>query len=132
MAIEHSVLPDHNLVILKHVGNIPDDEFLNFYKKFFTSDAVDLPMNLLVDLRKADSTPRSHKALHQFAEFMSSSLSVNQASIKVAVIAPDDLSFGLARMYEAYADIVPWDFVVFRFLDAALAWLGLPENLLDS
>jgi len=132
MPIKQSMLPDHNLVILKHEGSIPDEEFLDFYKKFFMSNDVDLSMNLLVDLREADSTPRSQEALHQFAEFIGSSLSGIQTRIKVAVIAPDDLSFGLARMYEAYSDIVPWDFVVFRVLDAALAWLGLPEDLLDS
>ena len=35
-------------------------------------------------------------------------------------------------MYQVYADEVPWDFVVFRAVDAALAWLGLPEDLMDD
>jgi hypothetical protein len=51
---------------------------------------------------------------------------------RVAVVAPKDLSFGLARMYDAFADSIPWNFVVFRAMDAALAWLGLPEDLMDS
>jgi hypothetical protein len=34
-------------------------------------------------------------------------------------------------MYEAFADSVPWDFVVFRVVDAALAWLGVPEDLMN-
>lgn len=131
MPIEQNLLLDHNLVILSHVGSIPDEEFLEFYKKFFKTGNIGMSMNLLVDLREADSTPRSREALQQFAEFINLTLSGSSKKMKVAVIAPNDLSFGLARMYEAYADIVPWDFVVFRFLDAALAWLGLPENLLD-
>jgi len=27
---------------------------------------------------------------------------------------------------------VPWEFVVFREADAALAWLGVSENLMDN
>jgi hypothetical protein len=50
----------------------------------------------------------------------------------VAVIAPADVSFGLARMYEAFADRIPWDFAVFRTARKALAWLRLPENFLDD
>ncbi len=51
---------------------------------------------------------------------------------KVAVVAPNDLSFGLARMYDAFAGSIPWDFVAFRAVDAALAWLSAPENLMDN
>jgi hypothetical protein len=34
-------------------------------------------------------------------------------------------------MYEVFADSVPWDFTVFRAIDAALAWLNLPEDLVE-
>jgi hypothetical protein len=51
---------------------------------------------------------------------------------KVAVVAPEDVSYGLARMYEGFTNDVPWEFVVFRAAAAALAWLGLPENLMDD
>lgn len=51
---------------------------------------------------------------------------------KIAVIAPKDLSFGMARMFEAFSDTVPFNFGVFREIDAALAWLGVPENLLED
>ncbi len=47
-------------------------------------------------------------------------------------MAPEDLTFGLARMYEAYAHSVPWEFKVFRAMDPALAWLGLPGSLLNE
>jgi hypothetical protein len=35
-------------------------------------------------------------------------------------------------MYEAFADSIPWDFVVFRAVDTALAWLRAPQDLLDN
>ena len=131
MTIEYSVLPEHKLAIMTQVGTIPDIEFLDFYKKLYKSDTFDPTMNQLVDLREADSTSRSKEVLLHLAEFVNATLSGITTKPKVAVVAPRDLSFGLARMYEAFAYVVSWDFVVFRSTDTALAWLGLPEDLLN-
>ncbi len=129
MTIESHVRPEHNMTIFVHTGRVPDDEFLAFYKSFFESDTFKPPMNLLVDLRETNSSSRSQEALLRFAELAEAKLADITASTKVAVVAPKDLSFGLARMYEVLSDSVHWNFVVFRAMDAALAWLGLPEDL---
>ncbi|MBN1832414.1 MAG: hypothetical protein JW896_09910 [Deltaproteobacteria bacterium] len=132
MPITYRTYPEHNLVIIKHEGRIDDDEFLAFYKGLYQGDTSIASMNHLVDLREADSNPRSPDVLHQFASFMKSSFEGLTTHPKVAVVAPKDLSFGLARMYEAFADSVPWDFVVFRDIDSALTWLGLPKDLMNG
>jgi hypothetical protein len=129
MTIECRAIPEHNLAILVHVGSIPDEEFLAFYKSLYDRDALHPSMNLLVDLREADSRPRSSMVLRQLAEFMQVTHTGTTTRPKVAVVAPKDLSFGLAQMYGAFADSVPWEFVAFRAMDAAVAWLGLPEDL---
>ncbi len=128
MPIESYVRPDHNLAIIVHTGRVPDDEFLTFYKSFFESDTFKPPVNILVDLRETSSSSRSPEALLSFAESVEAKLSDITASTKVAVVAPKDLSFGLARMYDVLSGSVQWNFVVFRAMDAALAWLGLPED----
>ena len=130
MTIESYVRPEHNMVIFVHTGRVSDDKFLTFYKSFFESDTFKPPMNLLVDLRETNSSSRSPEALLRFAELAEAKLADITASTKVAVVAPKDLSFGLARMYEILSDSVHWNFVVFRAMDAALAWLGLPEDLI--
>ncbi|MDY6792081.1 MAG: hypothetical protein SWH54_12510 [Thermodesulfobacteriota bacterium] len=128
MAIESHIRPEDNLVVLTHVGEIGDDEFLAFYNSFFKSDTFKPSMNILVDLRKADSSPRSAGVLRRFAEFLQAVRPDITSHTKVAVVAPKDLSFGLARMYEVLSDSVLWNFAVFRAMDAALAWLGLRED----
>ena len=132
MPITFQVRPEHNLVILVHIGTITDDEFLAFYRSLYENDRITPSMNLLVDLRQADSTTRSSDVLRKFAGFIETKLTGIPERPKVAVVAPEDLSFGLARMYEAFADSVPWDFEVFREMNAALAWLDLPENLMNG
>lgn len=131
MAISFRTRPDLNLAIIEHIGSIPDDEIFAFYKGLYENATLDPSMNQLVDLRKADSTPRSPEILRHCAEFVRDTLTEITPYPKIAVIAPKDLTFGLARMYEALIASAPCEFVVFRSLDAALAWLGLPEDLLD-
>ena len=128
MAIELFTKPEHNLDILVHVGKIQDDEFLDYYRSFFESDTFDPSRNLLVDLREANSSTRSVEILRKFAEFARATLKGLTASTKVAVVAPKDVSFGLARTYEAFTNSVPWDFKVFRAIEDSLAWLDLSEN----
>ena len=102
MPIELRPVPDHNVFILAHIGLVPDDEFLAFYKSFFESGVFDASMNILVDLQEADSRPRSQETLKEFAEYMQVVLKDDTIQPKVAVVAPKDLSFGLARMYEVF------------------------------
>lgn len=132
MPIKSFVKPEHNLVIMVHEGVIPDDEFLAFYKSFFAGEEFVPSMNLLVDLREADSSARSSGVLRHFAEYVGTVITNGPARAKVAVVAQRDLSFGIARMYEAFSESVPWDFVVFRAIDAALAWLGVPDSVVDG
>jgi hypothetical protein len=131
MTIEFDARPENNLLILVHAGTTTDEEFQAFYRSLFESGSIDPSMNLLVDLREADSSPRSPEVLNQFAEFVEQTFSKSSTIPKVAVVAPKDLSFGLARMYQVFANSVPWNFVVFRAMDAALAWLRVPEDLMN-
>jgi len=132
MPITYQLKPDERLVVLVHVGAVTDDEFLSFYKALFEDTRFDKSFNLLVDLRQTESSVRSAAALNQFADFVQRQYVSTTVQPKVAVVAPEDISFGLARMYEVFSGAVPWEFVVFRTADAALAWLGLSENLMDD
>ena len=130
MPIKFRAIPEHNLIILIHTGAVPDDEFLTFYESLYESDSFNPEANQLVDLRDADSMARSTEVLLRFAHIVRKKLTGLTTPPKVAVVAPKDLSFSLAQMYGAFAKSVPWEFVVFRAPDAALAWLAVPEDVL--
>lgn len=132
MPITYQLKPDERLVILSHVGAVSDNEFLSFYKALYEDTRFDKSFNLFVDLRLTESSARSPSALQDFADFMRQQFVNNTARPKVAVVAPGDISFGLARMYEAFSDAAHWEFEVFRSADTALAWLDLAENLMDD
>jgi hypothetical protein len=120
------------LVIFIHSGIVPDEEFLSFYRTYYEDPRTDKTNNILVDLRQTESIARSSEALITFADTARAHTPMISPRPRIAVIAPEDLSFGMARVYEAFSDLVPVDFNVFRAADAALAWLGMPENFMDD
>ena len=132
MPITYRLRSDEKLVILIHQGIVTDEEFLSFYRTLYEDNRFDKSFDLLVDLRQTESASRSAEALSEFAEFIRNLFSNTNAGPKVAVVAPKDISFGLARMYEALSGDVPFEFAVFRTSDEALSWLGMSGNLIDD
>jgi hypothetical protein len=47
---------------------------------------------------------------------------------RLALVAPQDAAFGMARMYQTLRDDPPYEIQVFRARAEALAWLGLDET----
>jgi len=123
---------DEKLLIFIHAGFVPDDEFLSFYTAFYEDPSFDKTHDMLVDLRQAESTARSSEALKTFANVARLHTPIVSPQPKIAVVAPSAVSFGLARMFEAFSEFVPADFTVFKDVDPALAWLGAPADLMDK
>jgi len=132
MPIKRHFRRERNLLILEHIGTVSDEEFLAFYKSLYGDDRFVVSMDQLVDLRRADSTPRSPEVLRQFAQFVMDQYPIAASPVNIAVVAPKDLSYGLARMYDAFSQRIPWIFEIFRDLDAAADWLGLPRDFVET
>ena len=131
MPIECLCKPDDSLVIFTHIGLVSDEEFLERYIACFNDPDFDSSFDLLVDLRQTNSSARSTAVLSKLAEFMGQKYMGAKTSPKAAVLAPERLSFGLARIFEVFSEDVNIDFKVFREADEATEWLGVAENLLD-
>jgi hypothetical protein len=133
MSITFHYRPEENVVITVYKGDRSDDELLAAIRGMYENDLFSISMNRLSDMRQATGNGLiSTSTLRQLALSASAQYKKTDAHPKVAVIAPEDTGFGLSRMYQAFTDEVPFDFAVFRAADAALAWLGLPEDFMDN
>ena len=132
MPIACQVRRDDRLIIVSHSWAIPDSEFLASYARLLADEDIDKSYDVLIDLRQSDSSQRTSATLREFAELVRQHYTETTKRPKVAVVAPGDLSFGLARMYEAYSDIATMEFAVFRDIGAATSWLGAPAGLLSE
>ena len=131
MPIKFHFRPDNNLIISVHKGIVKDDEFINSYRSLCENYLFKTGMNLLVDLRKADSSYRSSEGLYSIAGFLESRYQDFNKEPKIAVLAPKNISFGLARVFHALSGNIPIEYSIFRSSEEALSWLDAPNSLLE-
>jgi hypothetical protein len=87
----------------------------------------DQPYDILVDLRFAQidlGTSAQAQALAVAAERRDP----HRRRGRVAVVAEDDATFGIARMYAAYRDKIGIRVEVFRRIDEAETWLSAASS----
>jgi len=116
---------DHGLgSLVIATGEISEEEYLSFYRALLTS-GTEVPQKQLYNIpdytavTKAEISP---KAIERIAQLSIQSSTENSFTI-TAVIANQDLIFGLARMWENMASQATWDINVFRNRNDAEAWI---------
>jgi hypothetical protein len=82
----------------------------------------DQPYDILVDLRSAHVNLET-SAQAQSLAVVAERQDPNRRRGRVAVVADDDATFGVARMYAAYREKVGITIEVFRRIDEAESWL---------
>jgi hypothetical protein len=80
-------------------------------------------MPVIWDLRNVDLTDFSTLDIRRVASGIFSTQEERGSDYKVALVADDDLAYGLSRMYAVYADQLPLNATVFRTMEEALEWI---------
>ncbi len=114
--VRHSVLE----------GTVGDDDLVDAYAAVLSDPDFDATLNDLVDargVRRVDVTPAGVRRLAELVQ------QIDRLALptKVAVVAPDDVAYDTARMYESLrlAQNAPAQHRVFRDMAEAWRWLGL-------
>jgi hypothetical protein len=128
MPVSYKILKDIGVIVVRHIGRTDDDEMLNTYRKLLKEPDFELAYPKLVDLRESTSVDRSAGALQALAGLVQKHYSGKEMKSVAAIIAPADLYYGLARMYEALTDKDVEEVRVFRDLSGAVEWLGLDQK----
>ncbi len=132
MPILYSIRSKEGLVITRHFGTVGDQELIDTYRQLFNQPDYDPTYNKLVDLRATDSVERSVKSLECMADLVKIGHACSTARCKTAIVAPHDLSYGLARVYQVLVEDSPEETKVFRDMPNALDWLGVVPGILGE
>jgi len=108
--------------IAKWRGRVTDEALINAYEAFFKSQDWVPGYNSLVDLSELDATGVTVAGLHALASLVERTFAPHNIHPKIAVYAPHDLPFGLARMYSIKVESFE-SHEVFRDKEEALRWL---------
>jgi len=113
-------------------GVITDAHVLEICTTMISDPDYDPSLDHIFDAGGIERLEVSPAALHEAAQIFARvdrGISTG-AQPKVAIVAPADVTFGVARMYEAYREMHPSKkrYFVCRTMEEARRWLGLPED----
>jgi len=110
-----------NLTIFKATGMLEFEEVILVLRDFYSDEPT---ANVLVDLSKLPTVQVSAKEIQALAVFQPR-FEGKRVPGKTAILAPSELMFGLAKMFEAQSGIqnAPHSVRVFKSIASAISWI---------
>jgi len=121
MGIKITIDEDQDLTIHDVTGPVTEEEMYDVLENFYKREPTAL---LLWDMSQADVSQTTKETLQRFIR-KSTLLGGSRQGGRTAVIASENLQYGLARMSEVFVEIesAPYSFSAFRSRQEALQWL---------
>ena len=116
---------ESDLTVYTVTGQVTANDVINIIKKFYGENVT---LNVLWDLSQSDVSKLSADDVHSIAHTPRKYAEMRKGG-KTAIVAPTDIAFGLARMYEFMTEIQNYSFKTqaFRTTQEVYRWL-LEEN----
>ncbi|MBM2845760.1 MAG: hypothetical protein HW407_1072 [Bacteroidetes bacterium] len=124
--IDLSFDPDADAVIFQITGQGDLQEYRDAIAKLLTQPYFHMNLNTIWDLREAVASDRTVEDLRLAASLSKRSAHLRGTSWKTAIVVAGDLGFGLARMFEVFADGAPYLLGIFRTMEEACVWIKSP------
>ena len=105
-------------------GTLTDRDLFAAYEALYADPGHRVGMDELTDCRAVERVEVTTGGLVALAAATARLLDVQAQTWRVAIVAPSDIVFGMARMYEAFRAESPEQVQVFRDRASAEAWLG--------
>ena len=124
MSIRFEIDPTGGWVYSYWTGEVTDEEIVERYVDFLGDVELASTVHELSDVSDADLRLVTVDGIAELAELTEAAyIDAGVNSYKTAVYSPNDLPFGLARVYEAHTANSPESVQVFRDRQEALRWL---------
>ena len=123
MPIETTIDVEKGLIIRKVIGKFLISDLEAAYAYSFEHPDYKPSMNALWDLHESDIAGVSSEELTEAVQLVQSVSDKRGSNFKVAFVAPDEVSYGITRMFEAYGNDLGFQMSSFRNMDDAKIWL---------
>jgi hypothetical protein len=119
MQVDKRVTAADRVLTLNLSGEIRDEDMLSLAIDIENDPEVKPDFSMLLDVRRADVRSVTSAGVRRLAERPFALAPESRRG----VVVPDELSFGMARMYEALRDKLGGAIRVFRDFDEAKRWV---------
>jgi hypothetical protein len=129
MPIVHRIDHENRIVLVRAYGVLTDEDVFTFQHTVWSLPEV-AGYNELSEMTYV--TDIAIPSIHRVRDLAmtAAEMDPSDAESKFAIVAPEDLGFGLGRMFQAYREMEKAskkEVGVFRTLEEGFAWLGIKE-----
>lgn len=129
MTTSYTILAHHNLVIVRYSGRVTNAEVLRTLTDYLSDPQFVPGQSQLIDLSEVETFDIDFKGMMHVNTRKADSLRHATAPVISVYIAPDETSFGMARMMQQLSESLPMlTTIIHRDEPAALAELGLGDK----
>ncbi|NIA13136.1 MAG: hypothetical protein GWP08_03575 [Nitrospiraceae bacterium] len=120
------------ILVTRYWGNVTSEDMLEQARLVNEDHRIGPGTRELVDLRGVERVSASTESLKAVIE-NDSREPERYRGFRVGVVAPDDLTFGLTRMYATMTEVgdAPSVIKAFRTMEEAKQWLGIGDDELE-
>ena len=126
MPIDYRFVPEHDLVVMTFAGKVTNEDLLEHGRRIVDDASIPEPHVELADLRSVEELEVSVEAISSLICLERSG--PRSGTSKLAIVAPGDQAFGVSSLYKVQNAPHRPSIAVFRTLEEATEWLGVPLN----
>ncbi len=131
MPILYTIAPDQKIAYIKAWGKVAVDEIMIEGARMFAETEWENGLNILCDYREITDFNLSKEDVALVVDQDKKHECLFDKS-KIAIVAEDDLVFGMSRMWETLSSESNLTKMIFRNMNDAESWLGVDLSFLDS
>ena len=125
MPVKNQIDLENNLIVRTVSGRLTTAEVLNAFNGSLNDKNFVKDMHVIWDVSKADVRQVSADAINTIVEHIKAHLNNRGSNYKIAIVAPEDLNFGISRMFATYGSDLPVSIGIHRDIDDAYRWLEI-------
>jgi hypothetical protein len=123
----YEITPSDELIFIRAFGIITLDDLIGIGRDVdLIENARAIAPDRLLDLSQSSGDMINFAAIESFST--KRALKVLKNKVRLAVVAPDDLQFGVARMFQSLVANPQIDLQIFRKRELAWTWLSTDSH----
>ena len=133
MPFDQIVLPDRNALFARASGRITLQDIRDSYARYLDDPAYIPGQTQIFDFEDVVDVDMDYPQMTALVAMTYASYAAQPMITHAAIYAPDDIAFGMARMFElAYGENPHYRILVTRSAREALDWSGYPQLIIDE